>query len=289
MSAILPKLKQRRAETHKGDYGRVLVIGGSRGMSGAAAMTGSATLRSGAGLVTIATADSCLDTVASFNPCYTTMALPCDEGGCISVTPESEAARQLNERIAVADCVTLGPGIGRSEALVDFVVELYSNVDKPMVVDADGLNALASRPGAFSKHAGPRILTPHVGEFCRMTGMEEMPRAKTRELAKEFALENDVVLVLKGHRSLVTNGKQHSENSTGNPGMATGGMGDVLSGVLAALVVQGMTPINAAKTGTYIHGSAGDIAASQTGGVSLIATDVIDSLPAAFIAMGESS
>jgi ADP-dependent NAD(P)H-hydrate dehydratase len=276
----LPRLKPRRLESHKGDFGRCILIGGSRRMSGAIGLAGLAALRSGAGLVQLAVPDACLDVVAGFEPSYMTVPLPCDDDGRIG-----RAAREVIAELAqAATCLACGPGLGRPHELSEFVGWLYRTVDRPVVFDADGLNALAAEPGQLTAPGGPRILTPHPGEFRRLIGDSQghLPPPVLRDRAVELARHTGAVVVFKGHRTLVTDGQQVVINTTGNPGMATGGSGDVLTGVVTALLGQGMTPFEAAHLGVYMHGLAGDLAAEQLGQVSLIASDLVRFLPAAF-------
>jgi ADP-dependent NAD(P)H-hydrate dehydratase len=271
----LPRLPVRDPNSHKGDYGRALLIGGSRGMSGAIALAGRATLRSGAGLVTLAVPRCVQDIVAAMEPSYMTHALPDDEGHII--------ASSADDLLALTDgatAVALGPGLGRSPSMVSFAERLVREVTQPMVVDADALVALAERPAALAAARGPRILTPHPGEFARLTGKPYDEKDRTNAAA---ALASDnVIVVLKGYHTVVTDGTRFSLNQTGNPGMATGGSGDVLTGVITGLLCQGLSPFDAARLGTHIHGLAGDLAAADLGQVSLIASDLIGYLPKAF-------
>jgi NAD(P)H-hydrate epimerase len=182
--------------------------------------------------------------------------------------------------------VAVGPGLGRSEVRTRIVQHLYERLPQPLVVDADGLNALAEtaqRNGRPPLHPGPRILTPHPGEFARLANQKFSSRDEQIAVARQFAKDWDVVLVLKGQHTLITDGEQHALNPTGNPGMATGGSGDVLTGIITALVCQQMSPFDAAVLGCHVHGLAGDLAAVEIGQVSLIATDIIDYLPDAFL------
>lgn len=275
---MLPQLPPRAADSHKGDFGRALLVGGSRGMAGSVALAGQAALRGGAGLVTLAVPDVIQPTVAGFDPCYMTLPLPSDAEGRLCKT----AHRQLIEAADRATVVACGPGLGRSADLVNLVGRLYFEVAKPLVVDADGLNALASQPDLLARPGGPRVLTPHPGEFARLFGKESSPPEERRERAIDLALRANAVLVLKGHRTLVTDGHRCEVNTTGNPGMATGGTGDVLTGVITALLCQGLSPFDAAHLGVYLHGLAGDFAAARTGQVSLVASDLLDHLPEAF-------
>ena len=275
-SAPLP-LPARRQDAHKGDFGRVLVIGGSRGMSGAPALAGMAALRSGAGLVRLAVPACCLETVASYQPSYMTLPLPCDEQGRITLA----AADTLASELAAADVVACGPGLGRSDGLTEFVRRMFIAIPVPLVLDADALNALSSLD-EFPTPSGPRVLTPHPGEFQRLSDVA--PGEEQQAAAVEFARRQNVVLILKGHRSLITDGRHTHHNETGNPGMASGGSGDVLTGVVAALLaLPELTPLDAARLGAHLHGLAGDLAAAELGQVSLIASDIVDYLPQAFV------
>lgn len=274
----LRPLQPRDPNSHKGSFGRALFIGGSRGMSGAIALSALAALRSGVGLATIATADSCLDSVAAYEPCYMTKPLTDDNQGRIAYAAKS----QVLELAEAADCLALGPGIGQSEELVRLVIELYQELEKPMVVDADALNCLSKHGFAELKAGGPRVLTPHPGEFRRLTGIRELEIDAMPKIAKKLASQSRAVILLKGHRTQVTDGSQTYVNETGNPGMATGGSGDVLTGIITALICQSFSTYEAACSGAYLHGVAGDIAAEKRGQISMIARDIIDSLTDAF-------
>jgi NAD(P)H-hydrate epimerase len=255
-------------------------VGGSRGMSGAIALAGMATLRSGAGLVRLAVPDACLDVVAGFDPCYMTTPLAGDLRGRIV-----SAAKETIDALATdATCIACGPGMGRSDQLTDLVRYLYESIVKPMVFDADALNAIAPINGAPAVAPAPRILTPHPGEFRRLVGdpIAQLPQRLLRERAVQLAGQWRVVLVLKGHQTLITDGQRIAENTTGNPGMATGGSGDVLTGVITALVCQGLDAFAAAQLGVYVHGLAGDLGVERLGQVSLTASDLITYLPDAF-------
>lgn len=282
-SQFIPRLAPRRLEAHKGDFGRALLIGGSRGMAGAIALAGMAALRGGAGLVRLAVPACCLDTVAGFEPSYMTVPLPNDEEGRLGY----DALEPIEELIPQATSVACGPGLGRSEDLTNLLTLIYRNTPRPLVVDADGLNALASSADSCAWHAGPRIVTPHPGEFRRLLGHESALEHAADALAldavaTDWARKRDLIMVLKGHRTLVTDGQRTYRNETGNPGMATGGSGDVLTGLITALLCQGMPPWEAAVLGVFLHGLAGDLAARELGQVSLIASDLVRFLPAAF-------
>jgi NAD(P)H-hydrate epimerase len=278
MSA-LPQLPHRQPDSHKGTYGRALLIGGSRGMTGAIALSGMAALRGGAGLVTLAVPESLLDVVAGYDPCYMTVPLPEHD-----VRPGQicAPARTPIERLAdKSTCVGYGPGIGRGEGLDLLVAWLYEHLSQPLVIDADGLNGLANRPEGLAHPGGPRILTPHPGEFLRLVGEARFDRAQAEEQAAALARENKIVIVLKGNRTFVTDGEQQHHNETGNPGLASGGTGDVLTGLITAIVCQGLSAFDAAQLGVHLHGLAGDLAAEQLGQVGMIASDVVRFLPAA--------
>jgi len=269
----LPEWPARAAESHKGDFGRALIVGGNRDMSGAVALAGKAALRGGAGLVTLAVPRGCQTIVAGHEPSYMTRGLPEDEAGRMSV----EAAGVVMDQAAACTALALGPGLGRSEALNSLVWQIYEQATLPMVVDADGLNALSENRDLLGRSGGPRILTPHPGEFSRLVPEE----GNKIEQAVELACAAGVVVVLKGHRTLVTDGAHRYFNTTGNPGMATGGMGDVLTGLIVALLCQGFEAFAAARLAVNLHGRAGDLAAGHLGEVSLIAADLLDYLPAA--------
>jgi NAD(P)H-hydrate epimerase len=270
----LPHLAPRDPDAHKGDFGRVLIVGGSRGMSGAAALAGMSALRSGAGLVTVAVPEPCLETVAGWAPCLMTKSLPADGEGRLSLA----AAASLAGPLATASVVACGPGMGRSTDLTEFMRRMYAAVPTPMVVDADGLNALAG--AELPAPAGPRVLTPHPGELQRLTGVAAGPEQP--DAARRLARQGRCVVLLKGRHTRITDGRREAVNPTGNPGMATAGAGDVLTGVIAGLLGQGCSTWDAARLGAYLHGRAGDLAAQQFGQVSMIASDLLQFLPAAF-------
>jgi NAD(P)H-hydrate epimerase len=275
----LPHLPPRPSDSHKADYGRALLIGGSRGMAGAIALAGAACLRSGAGLVRVATAASSQPTVAAFEPSVMTMALPEDAQGRIAAAARDAIALTAADATAVA----LGPGIGRSDELVELVGWLYRNLAQPMVVDADALFALAAdRAVLATPPLAPRILTPHPGEFARLIGRPRIDPGERESLAQEFAQRSGTTVVLKGHRTAITDGRVVALNHTGNPGMATGGTGDVLTGMITALVCQKLAPFDAARLAAHVHGLAGDLAAAELGQVGMISSDLLRFLPHAW-------
>jgi NAD(P)H-hydrate epimerase len=283
MITQLPALLPRRGASNKGDFGKVLVVAGSRGMSGAGVLCASAALRGGAGLVRLAVPREVLPIVAAANPCYLTAALEQDAEGLVA-----EAAADYLLTLAQAnDVVAFGPGLGRSSGVTNLLAQFLGRTVMPLVIDADGLNALAGHTDWLRNRSGPIILTPHPGEFARLLGTDVATvQSSRRELAARFAADYQVVAVLKGHGTIVTDGRRVFQNHTGNPGMATGGTGDVLTGLVAALVGQGLEPFAAAQLGVYLHGLAGDLARDDLGELSLTAADLLDYLPGAFQAHG---
>ncbi len=277
----VPHLPPRAVNAHKGSFGKVLIVAGSRGMSGAAVLCGSAALRGGAGLVRVATAADVQPCVAAGNPCYMTACLPIEVKHHLLA---DDAVPIILELAETADVLAVGPGIGLGGKIPEIIEILLVQAKKPLILDADGLNALAKHStDTLARRTPPTILTPHPGEFARLLGCTVPEVQKNRdEVAVRFAMERKVVLVLKGHRTIVTDGRRMYRNTTGNPGMATGGSGDVLTGLIAALVAQGLAPFEAAQLGVHIHGKAGDLAAQDKGQVGLIASDLIDYLPLAF-------
>jgi NAD(P)H-hydrate epimerase len=276
----IPKLEARAPDAHKGDFGKVCIIAGSVGMSGAAALAGRAALRAGAGLVRVATPKSILPIVAAIEPSFTTIALPEDAAGRISAKASNIILNIADEN----DCLAFGPGVGVSSALSSVLETLLKQENLHLVIDADGLNNLSRIKNWPNLLKANLIVTPHPGEMKRLWEAllrEEMP-AERQEQAVQLAQQTKTTVVLKGAQTVVTDGEKIYINKTGNPGMATAGSGDVLTGVITALIGQGLSNFEAAVLGVYIHGLAGDIAAEKTGQVSLITTDIIDALPEAF-------
>ena len=280
--SILPRSFFRRApDTHKGDYGRVLVIGGSMGLTGAPAMAAQAALRSGAGLVTVAVPEAVYFIVASKLTEAMVHPMPESPAGTLS-TSSMERIRPL---IARADVLAVGPGLSQELPAQHFVQGLIHGVDLPIVLDADGINAFAGPSRRkLAKAKGPLILTPHPGEMGRLLGLSTEAVQRNRSgIARKVARELHGVVVLKGHRTVIASPRgQLHVNRTGNAGMASGGMGDLLTGMIAALIGQGLDLFTAAKAGVHLHGLAGDLAARETGQVSLIAADLLAAIPSAF-------
>ena len=282
-SAVRPFFRRRKKDTHKGTYGHLLIIAGSLGKSGAAALAGKAALRMGAGLVTVATAASVLPSVARTMAELMTEPLAETPGKTIAAAALPRAAGLLRGKSAVL----LGPGLTTEPSTAEFVSGLLSKIKIPCVIDADGLNIVASHPDVLGRLAAPAVLTPHPGEFARLAGRttEEVLRHRL-ELAPQFAAKHGTTVVLKGYRTLVAapDGRVFV-NPTGNPGMASGGTGDVLAGLIAAQAVQERDLLGAVLSAVYAHGLAGDIAAERLGEKSLVAGDIIRCLPPALKAL----
>ncbi|MBI2885428.1 MAG: NAD(P)H-hydrate dehydratase [Candidatus Omnitrophica bacterium] len=271
-------LPPRPAALHKGEAGRVLVIAGSAGLTGAAALCALGALRTGAGLVTLALPGSLHDLLAGLVMEATSVALP--ETRERSLSPQ--ALPKLIELVERADAVAIGPGLSEHRQTVRLVRELLSRIRKPCVVDADALNAVDDPARVFSQ-GGPFVLTPHPGEMGRLARMTAKDVQQRREAtAKTFAAQQHVVLALKGHRTVIAAPDgQVAVNDTGHPGMASGGCGDVLTGMIAALLGQGLQPFDAARLGVYLHGLSGDLVAARQGQVGLIASDLASTIPQA--------
>lgn len=273
-------LPRRRSETYKHEVGKVFALVGSVGMTGAGIMVGKSAMRAGAGAVV-------LGVPSELNPIYEsqltevmTVPLPQTGDGSLSLA----VLLQIQNNLEWADVLVIGPGLSRNQETSQMVAKVLRSHDGTIVVDADGLNAIADQPSILSETMADVILTPHHGEFSRITGYSPEEIAKDRiEMSRNYAKENKVTLVLKGAPTVVATkeGKVHV-NVHGNPGMATAGMGDVLTGIIAALVSQKLSPADAAIAGAYIHSVAGDVALQSKGVYSLIATDVIEALPQAF-------
>jgi hydroxyethylthiazole kinase-like uncharacterized protein yjeF len=276
----LPRLPERRPGSHKGDYGRVLVIAGSPGMTGAAFLAGKAALRSGSGLVTVACPESLNPVLEVKLTCVMTM--PAAETA--DHTLAMAALDVLLERTEQCDAVALGPGISQHEETRRLVRALVESIEKPLVVDADGLNNLVGATEVLKRRRAATVLTPHPGEMARLAGIStSLVQEAREETAADLARGHKVVVVLKGSNTVVTDGRSSYVNKTGNPGMASGGTGDVLTGMIVSFLGRGFGPFEAAQLATYLHGAAGDIAAGEVGQESLIATDLLAALPYAFM------
>lgn len=272
----LHKFPERREKAHKGSFGRVLVLAGSVGMTGAAYLSSKGAALSGAGLVTCGVPESLVDVMASKLTCV--MTRPFSETS--ARTFSAKAAGEVLESAGPFDAVALGPGLSTHPETVEFTHEVVTNLEKPLVVDADGLNCLAQDVTCLERRKGPTVLTPHPGELRRILGKDNLAQAQ-EELVR-FTESKNSVLVFKTHKTTVTCGRDLFINTTGNPGMATGGSGDVLTGIIAGFLARGIEPFKAAATGVYIHGLAGDIAAAARTQEAMIASDILAFMPAAW-------
>jgi len=271
----------RPAESNKGNYGHVLVIGGSVGKAGAAAMAGISALRAGAGLSTVATSKSALAAVAGFYPELMTEPLPETEAGTIA-TGAGLKIEELSKTMAV---LAIGSGISRDPHTSTLVRSLVSHQKIPMVVDADGLNAFEGHTNELSGKDRTLVITPHPGEMARLAACSTGDVQKDRlGVARRFARDHNLIVVLKGHRTLVVQPDGEAwVNTTGNPGMSTGGTGDILTGMVAGMLAQNpKNPMTAVCAAVYLHGLAGDVMREKVGEHSLIATDLLQGLPEAF-------
>jgi hydroxyethylthiazole kinase-like uncharacterized protein yjeF len=282
----------RPASAHKGNYGHVLILAGSIGKTGAAAMTARAALRAGAGLVTVATAKSALPIVAALGMEFMTEALPETEHGTISL--RALTSGRLDQVLAGKSVLAVGPGIGSHPETAEFVRAVVNKYPLPLVLDADGLNAFAGSMEDFRKDARPTgatVFTPHPGEMARLAGKPTAEiQAQRVEVAREFSARYGLTLVLKGFRTLIANPDgQVWVNPTGNPGMATGGTGDVLTGLIAGLLAQFPTRAagEVATAAVYLHGLAGDLAAGELGQPSTLAGDLLERVPRAYKLLAE--
>jgi hydroxyethylthiazole kinase-like uncharacterized protein yjeF len=272
-------IEPRDSDSHKGDYGHLLVIAGSMGKLGAPAMTARSASLSGAGLVTIVAPALCIPVIQTKLTEEMAFALE-DEGKGYFIEKNADAIPLLEKHTALA----VGPGMGRNEETARFVRRFLPLLTAPVVLDADGLNAFQGHTELFSTVKVPLILTPHPGEFARLTGQDTLTIHKNRlDMATEYAAKWKSYLILKGHRTVVATPEGDLYiNMTGNPGMAKGGSGDVLTGVIGGLLASGIPPLDAALLGVYIHGMAGDIAIGEKSEVSLCANDLMESLSLAF-------
>lgn len=287
---------KRNRDAHKGDFGRVFLVGGSRGMTGAVTLAAMACLRSGAGLLTVGVPNSLQAIVASSHPSMMTVGLPEIPGASLGLA----AGKMLQAWAARSDAIAFGPGCGRHMAIDRLAANIFQNSPCPAVLDADGLNGLAaSLPGLRQKvnarTTSPRVLTPHPGEFQRLwlgaqtAGLVPRQVAATtddreamEEQAMTLARALECVVLLKGPRTLVTDGRTVHHNETGNPGLATGGSGDCLTGVIAALLPVLPDPLEAAALAAHVHGLAGDLAAESLGETAMTSLDLLEYLPRAW-------
>lgn len=268
---ILNILPDRNENAHKGDFGKILLLCGSRGYTGAAYLAAMGALRSGAGLTFLGVPESiyAIEAVKLSEPIV--FPLP-DEAGKLSVA----AIPEILERLPKMDAVLTGPGLGQSEGTFQVVRTVLENAACPVVLDADGINVIAAHKDILRGRTNPTILTPHDGEFARLGGIIGDDRSAA---AAEMAQELGCTVLLKGHRTVITDGEITYINHTGNPGMAVGGSGDVLAGIIVSLLGQGIAPLEAAACGAWFHGAAGDLCAAEIGQYGMLPGDMASVLP----------
>ncbi len=272
------RLPTRPIDSHKGNFGRVLLVGGSRGMSGSIAMSAIAALHTGAGLVTAAVPDRCVETVASFHPAVMTIPLPNEPEGRFS----ADAAAQLAVHTDGVSAIGCGPGMTTNAGSIRIVERLLSKSQHPRLFDADAINAIAGLAMLNGEQRfGSIVLTPHPGELQRLTGVSPNDRSAQVRAAGQLAANHGIVIVVKGGPTVVVGEQQTWTNTTGNPGMATAGSGDVLTGVITALLAQGLAVWDAARLGVWIHGKAGDLAAERYGQPGMTAVEILAELASA--------
>ena len=268
---VLSLLPDRNPWGHKGNFGKLLLLCGSRGYTGAAFFAAMGALRSGAGLVFLGVPESIygIEAVKLNEPVI--FPLP-DAGGRLS----ADAVPEILTRLPQMDAVLVGPGLGQSEGTLAVVRAVLEKAECPVVVDADGINVLSAHRDLLRGRKSPTILTPHDGEFARLGGVIGEDRmAAAADLAEDLGC----VVLLKGHETCVTDGVNGYINPTGNPGMAVGGSGDVLAGVITALLGAGLPPLEAAACGAWLHGAAGDRCAAELGQYGMLPTDMLSALP----------
>ncbi len=288
MSSLPPAaFPQREHDSHKGNFGRVMLCGGSRGMAGSIALASIAALHTGSGLVSAAIPDRCLETVASFHPCLMTIPVADDAQGRFSVDAITTLAPSL-DRFDAWGC---GPGMTTGEGSMRIVQHVLQATKLARVFDADSLNCLAKmnwgqQPPLDHHHL---VLTPHPGELSRLTHVDAKNRDQQIEAAQNLAAHHHVTIVVKGGPSVVVDATRRWTNSTGNPGMATAGSGDVLTGVITSLLGQGLSAWDAARLGVWIHGAAGDKAAARHGQAGMTAWELLAELPQVIAAFDSES
>ena len=267
---VLSILPDRAVDAHKGDFGKILLLCGSKGYTGAAYLAAQASLRSGAGLVFLGVPESIYQIEAVKLNEAIVFSLP-DEDGKLSST----AIVEILDRLPKMDAVLIGPGLGQSDGTFQVVKAVLEQAACPVVLDADGINLIAAHKDIVRGRTAPTILTPHAGEFARMGGDSRQWAVAAEAMARDLGC----ILLLKGHRTVITDGTTSYINMTGNPGMAVGGSGDVLAGIITALLGQGITPLEAAACGAWIHGAAGDICSAEIGQYGMLPTDMLNALP----------
>lgn len=284
----LPRLKPRDKNSHKNDYGHVFVIAGSMGMSGAVSLVTRAAFRAGAGLVTAFVPGSIYQPVASGNS--EVMVRPVGKQSKYFTPENAKAIRTVIAKLEPKNAVVvLGPGLSANKHTREFVQRIAIELELPMVLDADGLNAFSNSAELLKARVQPTVLTPHGGEAKRLIGNFDTQDKNARiKMAGKLAKRARSIVVLKGHQTVVADIERYVLNPTGNAGMATAGAGDVLAGIVGAFLAQGLMPFDATRLATYVHGLAGDLAAKNVGMVSLMASDIIDNLPNAIMEVAGS-
>lgn len=281
----LSPLPERPGDAHKGQCGRILVIAGSAGMTGAGSLASRAALRAGAGVVLWTIPKSLNGIAESITDEVMTLPIPETAAGA----PAMEAREILVEAARETDCVVLGPGLPVAGETGELMRLLIPEIYPPLILDGGALSAMGDDLMIVRKRQSPTIMTPHPGEMGRLTKKTAADVQQKRvDYATRYAKHSGAVVALKGAGTIVTDGKEVYENASGNPGMATAGSGDVLGGVIAALVGQGMSPFEGAKLGVYLHGLAGDLAAAAMGMHGVIAGDMVNMLPRAFVEYGKA-
>lgn len=268
---VLELLPNRRLDAHKGDFGKILLLSGSVGYTGAPVLSALGALRTGAGLVFLGVPESIYQIAAMKLIEPIVFPLP-QQDGMLSL----EALPRILEKASSMDAVLIGPGLGCSDATEEIVCQVLSVYPEPVVLDADGINLVGKHKDILRGRTSPTILTPHAGEFQRLTGRKPEDRLDS---AVEASKDLGVILVLKGHETVITDGMSAYLNPTGNPGMAVGGSGDVLAGMIVSLLGQGIPPLEAAACGAWLHGAAGDLCAKELGQYGMLPTDMVQVLP----------
>ena len=268
---VLDILPARKPNSHKGDFGKILLICGSKGYTGAPALAALGALRTGAGLVFLGVPE-CIYAIEAIKLTEPIVFPLMDHDGTLCCT----AVPQLYHHIEGKDAILIGPGLGRSEGTMEAVRLVLEQYSGPVILDADGINVIAKHKNIMRDRTAPTILTPHEGEFARIYGRPIVNRISD---AKNLARELGVIMVLKGHETVITDGKVCYTNSTGNPGMAVGGSGDILAGMITSLVGQGIEPLKAAACGVWLHGAAGDLCANELGQYGMLPSDMLNVLP----------
>lgn len=268
---VMKYFPERKPWSHKGDYGKILLLCGSRGFTGAAELAAKGALRCGAGLVYLAVPESI----------YTVMAVKMTEAIVLPMPDErgmlcSTALPKILKLLPKMDAVLVGPGLGQSEGTLDVVRCVLESFEGPVILDADGINVISRHTDILRGRQAPTVLTPHDGEFRRLGGVITEDRTAS---AQALANELGCTVLLKGYRTVITDGKVCYRNTTGNPGMAVGGSGDLLAGIITSLIGQGIAPLEAAACGAWLHGRAGDICAEELGQYGMLPSDMLNVLP----------